>query len=230
MCAQGGPPLETDDPGTPGDGNIELNLALEVERTSGGTGYDAPRMDFNYGAGDRVQLKLEVPWRVATALSEPTRTGFGNVTVGLKWRFAEWDSGQASISTYPQFTLAASRDAASKGLADSGSAVLLPIEIAWSMGSLSLAAELGYLREQDVSELTYGLVVATQALPPIELVSECHATGEIQFTGIGVLCGAGVRWELGPPISVLSALEMGVAGPAQSRNERRLYAGVQLRW
>jgi hypothetical protein len=51
LRAQGGPPLETDDPGTPGEGRVELNIALESERARDGTGYDAPRVDFNYGAG-----------------------------------------------------------------------------------------------------------------------------------------------------------------------------------
>ena len=61
LQAQGGPPLETDDPGTPGAGHIELNLSIEAERERGGTLYDAPRIDANLGLGARFQLKLEVP-------------------------------------------------------------------------------------------------------------------------------------------------------------------------
>jgi hypothetical protein len=35
--AQGGPPLETDGPGTPGSRHWEMNLAITVERNSEGT-------------------------------------------------------------------------------------------------------------------------------------------------------------------------------------------------
>jgi len=58
LQAQGGPPLETDDPGTPGAGHVELNLSMEAERDHGGTLYDAPRIDANLGLGTRFQLKL----------------------------------------------------------------------------------------------------------------------------------------------------------------------------
>lgn len=228
--AQGGPPLETDDPGTPGNGHVELNVGLEAERAPDGTGYDAPRVDVNYGAGARVQLKLEIPWRVTTAPSQPTRTGIGNVMLGVKWRFIDRESGRVAISAYPQLTLGASRGAAANGVADSSAALLLPVEVAWRVGPLALDAELGYRLVESASELAYGLVVAHQPLPSLELLGECNGTGEIRFTGIGVLCGLGLRWKLGAPISLLGALEAGVAGSAESRPDRRFYAGVQLRW
>jgi DNA-binding beta-propeller fold protein YncE len=45
-----------------------------AEPESGGSAYDVPRMDANLGVGARVQLELEVPWRVATTPSGPART------------------------------------------------------------------------------------------------------------------------------------------------------------
>jgi hypothetical protein len=230
LAAQGGPPLETDDPGTPGNGRFELNLALEAEREPDGTTYDAPRVDLNYGVGPRIQLKLEVPWRVAPAPAQPSRTGFGNVILGVKWRFAERASGRAAISVYPQVTLAASRTAVAKGLADSGSTVLLPVEIAWRMGPLDVDAELGYRRAGGASGLAYGLVFAHQPLRLLELLAECNGTGRGALTDAGLLCGVGARSELGPPISVLGALEAGVAGSPDTRPDRRIYTGLQLRW
>lgn len=230
LRAQGGPPLETDDPGTPGNGHVELNIALEIERAPDGTGYDAPRVDFNYGAGARVQLKAELPWRVAAASSQPTRTGFGNVILGVKWRFVEWDSGRVAISTYPQLTLAGPQGAVANGLADSGYAVLLPVEVAWPLGPVDLDAELGYRQVSGDSELVYGLVVARQALPSLQLLGECKGAGGINFTGVWLLCGVGARWELGPSLSVLGALEGGVAGAADARPDLRVYTGAQLRW
>jgi hypothetical protein len=49
--AQGGPPLVTDDPDTPGGGHWENNLAAMATRTSGRWTLAAPDADLNYGWG-----------------------------------------------------------------------------------------------------------------------------------------------------------------------------------
>jgi hypothetical protein len=230
LWAQGGPPLETDDPGTPGNGHLELNLELEAERGAGGTEYDAPNLDINYGVGDRLQLKIEVPWRVVTAGSDRARSGLGNAMLGIKWRFLESDSGRVALSTYPQVTLPGSSGAAGTGVADPSTTVLLPVELAWRVGTLGFDAELGVRRSREESELVYGLAVAGSALASLELLGECNGTREGNGSGAGLLCGIGVRWELDQRLTVLGALEAGVAGPADSRPDRRVDAGVQLRW
>src|SRR5881296_807703 len=85
--AQGGPPLITDDPDTPGPGYWEINLSAAVEKTRLKRRLEAPFLDINYGAGERVQLKFEIPWLSVSESSAPNRTGLGNSTVGVKWRF-----------------------------------------------------------------------------------------------------------------------------------------------
>lgn len=45
--AAGGPPMITDDPGTPGSGNWEINLAAVTSHTAGQTDYQLPLADFN---------------------------------------------------------------------------------------------------------------------------------------------------------------------------------------
>src|SRR5215207_1665483 len=99
--AQGGPPLVTDDPGTPGNRHWEVNLAGTVEHTAETSLYEVPLADVNYGLGERIQLKLELPLLVES--SNGARTGFGNPVMGVKWRFLEDSSSGLAISTYPQF-------------------------------------------------------------------------------------------------------------------------------
>src|SRR3954464_8962280 len=74
--AQGGPPLLTADPGTPGNRHWEVNLAVTVEHTPGASLYEAPLVDANYGLGERIQLKLEMLLLIES--SSATRTGLGN--------------------------------------------------------------------------------------------------------------------------------------------------------
>jgi len=47
--AQGGPPMVTDDPDTPGNGNWEINLATSGSHSSGRWEIAAPDADINYG-------------------------------------------------------------------------------------------------------------------------------------------------------------------------------------
>src|SRR2546430_17583068 len=56
---QGGPPMITDDPGTPGNGKWENNLAIAFEHRRGETAYEVPAIDLNYGLGEHIQLTLQ---------------------------------------------------------------------------------------------------------------------------------------------------------------------------
>ena len=68
LAAQGGPPLRTDDPGTPGNRNWEINVASTQFWSKSAREFESPLLDINYGLGDRIQLKYEVPYR-STAIT-----------------------------------------------------------------------------------------------------------------------------------------------------------------
>lgn len=67
----------TDDPGTPGAGRWEINLAFTVEKDGEERLFEAPLLDVNYGVGDRIQLRYEIPWIVLHEQAE-TRNGMGS--------------------------------------------------------------------------------------------------------------------------------------------------------
>ena len=76
--AQGGPPLITDDPDTPGPGYWEINVATIFERHSHSHTLELPRVDANYGVGRRIQLKLEMPWSIIRCISVKSAEVFWN--------------------------------------------------------------------------------------------------------------------------------------------------------
>ena len=49
----------TDDPGTPGNGKWENNLAIAFSHVPNEWSFDAPAIDLNYGWGDHIQLTLQ---------------------------------------------------------------------------------------------------------------------------------------------------------------------------
>lgn len=74
--AQGGPPYYTNDPGTPGHLNWEINLGYMPFFCSSQSVSRTPDVDNNFGVGDRVQLTYENAWlRVQIRVPELSLAG-----------------------------------------------------------------------------------------------------------------------------------------------------------
>src|SRR5580658_9237408 len=89
VCAQAGPPFLTNDPGTPGNANWEINLASAQTIARGTSSYQVPQIDLNFGLGERIQLTYEVPYVLQTASGQPSASGWGNGYPGVKWRLLD---------------------------------------------------------------------------------------------------------------------------------------------
>jgi hypothetical protein len=98
--AQGGPPFRTDDPETPGNKHWEINFGWVGDRNPMAGAYEVPDFDINYGLGDRIQLKYELPIAIEETRPQPATPtqpatpgqvigGLGESLLGIKWRFYE---------------------------------------------------------------------------------------------------------------------------------------------
>jgi hypothetical protein len=85
--AQGAPPLLTNDTGTPGNGNWEINRGVMTVLRLHQDTFQVPQIDVNFGMGDRVQLTYEIPFVLQNSSGQPAQSGWSNMLVGLKWRF-----------------------------------------------------------------------------------------------------------------------------------------------
>ncbi len=191
--AQGGPPMRTDDPGTPGSGNLEVNIATTADRRPGERVYETPLLDVNYGLGDRMQVKFEIPWIVRTSDAEPTKSGLGNSLIGFKWRFLE---NKLEMSVYPQCEFNNPNRSADRGLVDRGVRFLIPVEATRTIGPVNFNAELGYLITQFGSdEWIAGLATGRQMTSRLELLGEVYATGKVDGTERDMSVGLGGRYK-----------------------------------
>jgi hypothetical protein len=103
LFAQGGPPLRTDDPGTPGNKNWEINIACTQTFSPIEREIEIPLVDVNYGVADRIQLKLEIPYLYRYDGSGQYRRALGDALFGMKWRFYEESrNGGWRMSAYSQ--------------------------------------------------------------------------------------------------------------------------------
>ncbi|PYL10852.1 MAG: hypothetical protein DMF43_09195, partial [Verrucomicrobia bacterium] len=87
--AQGGPPMITDDPETPGNGKFEINLAVAFERRPHEISLDVPAIDINYGWGDRIQLTLQTAPVLLKRSGHGPIGGLRGTETALKWRFLD---------------------------------------------------------------------------------------------------------------------------------------------
>jgi len=229
--AQGGPPLRTDDPGTPGRGRWELNTAVTLEHVHGETLFEAPLADVNYGVGDRIQLKAEMPLELIDQHARRLDAGLGNPSFGAKWRFAEDTSSGFALSTYPQLELVSPARTEAARLERGGTSLLLPIEVTTRLGSLDLNAEVGYsLVAHTSGEVLYGLALGRDVSDRLELAAECHATNNASLSEQITVCSAAAREGFSGHLTLLAALGHGITGPRDERPTVAMYLGLQTAW
>ena len=94
------PPMEMDDPGTPGPRGIEINFVGSQERM----GLDRRLemlLDANIGIGDRIQLKYERPFVSMQEEDIPHQKGLGPTEFGIKWRMVDHGGWRGDLSELP---------------------------------------------------------------------------------------------------------------------------------
>jgi hypothetical protein len=152
VCAQGGPPFITDDPGTPGNHHWEINFGWIASHNPGQSYYEIPDVDSNYGWGDRIQLKYELPLAAGTNADNSTGVGLGESLIGVKWRYFEYhrpgepksdENLLFSLGTYPQVSINNPTGSAQRGIVEPGPQYYLPIEATAQIGWLALNGEVG---------------------------------------------------------------------------------------
>lgn len=227
-CAQAGPPYLTNDPGTPGNGNWEINVASMTTRSQGVTAWQIPQIDLNYGLGDRIQLTYEVPYLVQSSGSAPQASGWSNAFPGIKWRFLDQGEDGWQMSIFPQYETPGSRSAQRTGIAEEGSRFLLPLEVAKEVGPLDLDFEAGYyFAHRGPEERIVGFVAGHQFTPRLELDVELyndHAMGALpNYTTLDV----GGRYRLGRGFILLFMAGRSIANSA-GQIDFMSYLGVQI--
>ena len=85
--AQGGPPYYTNDPGTPGNLNWEINLGYMPFYYRGQSLSHVPDVDINFGVGERIQLTYESAWLRVQNPGSPAKFGMNQSNPGVSGVF-----------------------------------------------------------------------------------------------------------------------------------------------
>ncbi|MBS1724982.1 MAG: hypothetical protein JSS66_18740 [Armatimonadetes bacterium] len=228
--AQGGPPMLTDDPGTPPVGGFELNVAYTTHATHDRLEAERPLIDLAYGATMNVQLKIEGPWLLVRE-GGVSELDLGPVLIGVKWRFRDEGHGRPAVSTFPQVQTTLARRSVEKGLADPGTGLLVPIEVQWHRGKVGFNFDGGlFFLVGGAPEWTGGGAVSTELDEHSELIGELHFDGAFEDGSYDGIAQIGLRRELAPSASFIVAFGRTVVSSGVSPTRVSSYVGIQLRF
>jgi len=227
--AQGGPPYLTNDPGTPGNANWEINIASMQTVVRGEAEYQVPQLDINFGLGDRIQLTYEIPYAVDTSARVPRQSGWSNALPGVKWRFFDQGEGGWQISTFPQIETGASTVARLKGIAGNGPRFLLPMEVAKREGPLDLNFEVGYYFPWNgPEERIIGFVAGHTFNKRFELDGEVYNDRAMHSLPHNTTFDFGGRYKLHDGFILLMMAGRSFSGNTSGQPEYMGYFGIQV--
>jgi hypothetical protein len=199
--AQGGPPLLTDDPETPGNGHWEINLAAQTRSQSPRTTFEAPYIDLNYGYGDRIQLKFET----AFLYTDYSDSGLGSSMFGVKWRYFDRDNWAASL--YPQYEFHGFYSSKEPDLLEPGTKFVLPFQFQYRFKNWTVNAEAGYQHfSRQPDQLLFGSIVSWSQNKTLELMLETRWTAQYDYSGTEAILNAGFRLAVSERVALLFSI------------------------
>ena len=224
--AQAGPPFLSNDPGTPGNGNWEINVAAAPTLERASASFQVPQIDVNFGLGDRVQLTYEVPYVLETDDARAKHSGWCNAYPGVKWRFIDQGEQGWQVALFPQVETGSTLSAQRRGIGSPGPRLLVPLEAATKWGAVDLDMEAGYFfPKRGPREEIFGLVAGHTFAERLDLAAEIY-----RDRPLGLQSTAATTVDLGGRYQLRRGLiALFMAGRGASAEPKFIgYFGVQL--
>jgi len=227
--AQGGPPYYTNDPGTPGNRNWEVNFGYMPFFYSGHSTSHIPDVDINYGLDDRVQLTFENAWLRNSNGSDAAKYGLGQDQLGVKWRFFENKEAGFEISTFPQLSVNNPNRSVERDITPPGASLIIPVEFRKKLGPIDVNWEVGYNAVHSGPDgWLGGLVVGHEVSKKLEIDADFYGLGTFHSSGGQETLDVGARYKLRPPFILLLMAGRSVAPAHNDQPFFVGYFGVQL--
>ena len=226
--AQGGPPMITDDPGTPGNRKWEINLAVTFEHRPNERSFDSPGIDLNYGVGEHIQLTLQGGPVLLQRSGHGLLGGLGGTEAAVKWRFLDEEKNGFDMSMFPRVIFNFTQSSVRRGLAEDGTRFQIPFQAAKKFGRFHADAEFGP-RGSTVgrSEWLYGIVGGLEVSKTTTVMAELQGTSRMNFTRDVLAVNLGLRHEFTETRILIASLGHEIRDPDQALAFIG-YCGVQL--
>lgn len=229
LLAQGGPPFYTNDPGTPGNLNWEINLGYMPFFYSNQSVSHIPDVDINFGVGERVQLTYESAWLGVQNPSVRAKFGEGQSNPGVKWRFYDAGGDGLKLSIFPQLFLNNPNNAVRRGVTPASESLLLPVELSKRLGPVDVNFEGGYqLVRHGANGFLTGLVIGHDFTKKFEGDLEFYNQGPFHFADNQPTLGLGGRCRVHKPVIVLFMAGRSLESATSQRSYFIGYFGLQF--
>jgi hypothetical protein len=229
VFGQGGPPFYTNDPGTPGNLNWEINLGYMPFFYSGQSVSHIPDVDINFGLGDRIQLTYESAWlRVQNPFTK-TKFGEGQSNPGVKWRFYDHGGDGLKISVFPQLFLNNPNNAVRRGITPAEESFLMPVEFSKTFGPVDVNYEVGYqLVHKGPNGFLTGVVIGHDFSKKFEGDLEFYNQGPFHLADNQPTIGFGGRYKVHSPVILLFMAGRSLEFSTSSQSYFIGYFGLQF--
>jgi hypothetical protein len=224
--------MVTDDPGTPGNGHWEINVAWTDQQSSGSTLVGLPLLDANYGVGDRIQLNFQASWNELHDSGQPEESGMSDSQLAVKWRFCDAGETGLQASMYPRITFRnPGSDSDQRGTADPSTTFLLPFEVRRDFGPVSVNADFGYTFSSAGDDRGWmgGLCVGHDLAKGWDIDAEVHFTASDGLHRSEAILNAGTRYDFSEHASLLLAVGSDAHNTLGPRTSLLTYVGLQVR-
>jgi hypothetical protein len=214
---QGGPPMITDDPGTPGNGKWEDNLAIIFGHRPNETSIALPEIDLNYGVGEHIQLTLQTAPVLLKRSGHGLIGGLGETEAAVKWRFLDEATSGFDMSIFPRVIFNTTQSSVRRGLAEDGTRFQIPFQAAKAFGRLHVDVEAGP-RASTVgrSEWLDGIVCGFDLTKSTMLMAELHDESRMNFSRDVLTLNFGLRHEFTQTYILIVSMGHELRSPDQS--------------
>ena len=218
----------TDDPGTPGNGHWENNLAISFEHRPNEWSIDAPAIDLNYGWSDHIQLTLQGGPVLLKRNGHGLIGGLGGTEAAVKWRFLDEEKSGFDVSMFPRVIFNITQSSVRRDLAEDGTRFQIPFQVAKTFGRFHADAECGPLASTvGRSEWIYGIVGGMELAKTTMLMAELNGTSRMNFTRDVLIVNFGLRHQLTDARILIASIGHELRDPDQPRSFIG-YLGVQF--
>ena len=201
------PPMFADDTSSPGDHNIELNFVADADLASDRKQFELPVVDINYGVGETLQLKYEVPMALlrttetdsAGNMHQHSARGISNSTAGVKYRFYDDEDSHLSFAVYPQleFRTPGSKSENDGGVAAGGTTMILPLLVTKEQEHIAFTGNAGFEKSSEEGTHVFAVGgIGTRLSDHLAILGEIAGQDLNRSADRRILLNIGVRRKL----------------------------------
>ena len=227
-AAVAGPPLFIDDPGILDQWQWEIIAAGTTAKTKAGDkASEIPVIDVSLGLAENIQVSAAYPYVFVDLADGSEADDWGNLALGLKWRF--YNSENLQIAFAPGYLFGISVTAATLGVGEDTPIRTLPVNLEYGFGNWTLNAELAYASIKDgEDEVVYGAAIGHPLGTRTQLMFEIYGATNSELEDNLMNFNIGADIEITPAWHVLLAIGSGISEPSGAEKlDYTGYLGLQ---